>query len=196
MSSEYGGMAGRAFRALLLAAGVAAMAAPALAQDSPGGPIDPQRLALAREYMRESHIDAAMRGVLANMARSMPQLSADGATDVKGRQLANSFSVGMDAALPQLMDTTAQATARVFTTQELKDLVTFYGSPSGRSMVAKMPELMQQVGPMAMQIMQTVYTTAEADYCRHETCTEADHARFQRLQSALRAAPRPPPGAE
>jgi hypothetical protein len=196
MSSAYGRTGGRACRALLLAAGVAALGAPALAQDITGGSIDPQRLALAREYVRESHMDAAVRGMLANMARSMPQLSADGATDVKGRQLANSFSVGMDAALPQLLDATAQATARVFTTQELKDLVAFYGSPSGRSMVAKMPALMQQIGPVAIQIMQTVYTTAEADYCRHETCTEADHARFQRLQSSVRAGARPPPGSQ
>ena len=204
MPSVIGGRGGRARRMLLLAAAVVALGAPAVAQapaigaapTPAAGATDPERLALAREYIRESHIDAAMRGVLANMARSMPQLSADGATDVKGRQLANSFSVGMDAALPQLMDATARAAARVFTTQELKELVAFYGSATGRSMVAKMPELMQQVCPMAMQIMQTVYTTAEADYCRHDTCTEADHARFQRLQSTLQAGQGPSPGGE
>jgi hypothetical protein len=56
--------------------------------------------------------------------------------------------------------------------------------------------MMQQVGPVAMQIIHTVYTTAETDYCRHETCTEADHARFQRLQSSLGSGARPPPGAD
>jgi len=59
-----------------------------------------------------------------------------------------------------------------------------------------MPALIQQIGPIAMQIMQSVYTTAEADYCRHETCTEADHARFQRMESYLRAGPRQPSGAQ
>jgi|SRR5579859_4336190 len=186
----------RTLRALILAAGLAAAAAPALAEDRPAGAIDPERLALAREYIRESHIDAAMRGMFANMAKSMPPLSTDSAEDVKARQFLNSISVGMDAALPQLMDATARATARVFTTQELKDLVAFYATPTGRSMVAKMPAMMEQVVPSALDIMQSVYVTAEGDYCRHQTCTEADHARFRRMQSALRASPRPPPAAE
>jgi hypothetical protein len=163
------------------------------AADQASAPVDPERLALAREYVRESHIDAAMRGMFANMARSMPQLSADSATDAKARQFVNSFSVGMDAALPMLMDATTQATARVFTTRELKDLVAFYGSPSGQSMVAKMPMLMQQVTPLVFQILPKVYGVAEADYCSHQTCTEADHARFQRLRASLRAGARPPP---
>ena len=204
MSSVIGRMGGRARRTCLLAAAAAALAAPAVAQApaagappaQAGGAIDPERLALAREYIQESHIDAAMRGMFANMARSMPQLSTDSAEDVKARQFLNSFSVGMDAALPQLMDATARATARVFTTQELKDLVAFYASPTGRSMVAKMPALMQQVVPSAMEVMQSVYVSAEADYCRHQACTEADHARFRRMQSALRASPAPPPAAQ
>lgn len=203
-------------RALLICAGCIALAAPAAAQNPPrdaapqnaapgstnapatqsAGAIDPQRLALAREYIRESHIDAAMRGMFANMARNMPQFSPDSATDAKARQFVNSFSVGMDAALPMLMDAMTQTTARVFTTQELKDLVAFYGSPSGQSMVAKMPAMMQQLVPQLFQMMPKVYEIAEADYCRHVTCTQADHQRFQRLESSLRAGARPAPAPE
>jgi hypothetical protein len=141
-------------------------------------------------------MDVAMRGVFANMTKSMPQIGTDSATDAKARQFVSSVSAGMDAAVPQLIEATTLATARVFTTQELRDLVAFYGTPSGQSMVAKMPMLMQQVTPVVFQIMPTVYQAAEADYCRHLTCTEADHARFQRVQSALRAGPRPSPGGE
>jgi len=188
-------------RALLLAAGLTALATPALAQEAAGapasqasGPIDSERLALAREYVRESHIDATMRGMFANLAKSMPQISADSATDAKARQFMSSFSIGMDAAVPMLVDATTEATARVFTTQELKDLVAFYASPAGQSMVAKMPMLMQQVTPLVFQILPKVYGIAETDYCSHETCTEADHARFQRMQAALSHGPRPPTG--
>lgn len=193
-------------RSLALIVGLAALTGSAYAQvSSPhtasptaspaAGSVDPERLALAREYIRKSQIEAAMRGMFTNLARNMPQPS-DQATDVKGRQLLNSFSTGMDAALPQLMEATAEATARTFTTQELKDLVAFYGSPTGQSMVAKMPTLMQQLVPKAFQIMPTVYATAEADYCRHVTCTQADHDRFQRMRSALPQGPPAPRGSE
>jgi hypothetical protein len=209
MSSGIARSGGRARRALLAVAGLAALAGSAAAQNAapgapkagmtstaaqPAGAVDPQRLALAREYIRESRIDAAMRGMFANLARQTPQLSADSASDAKARQFVNSFSVGMDAALPMLMDAMTETTARVFTTQELKDLVAFYGSPSGQSMVAKMPAMMQELVPQVFQMMPKVYEIAEADYCRHVTCTQADHDRFQRLESSLRArAGAPPP---
>ena len=124
MSSGTGSRGGRAARAMLLAAGLAALAAPALAQETGGSgadqasaPVDPARLALAREYVRESHTDSAMRGVFANMAKSLPRNSADAATEGKARQFVSSVSAGMDAAVPQLVEGTVQATARVFTTQ-------------------------------------------------------------------------------
>ena len=68
----------------------------------------------------------------------------------------------------------------------------FYRTPSGQSMVAKMPMLMQQVTPLVFQIMPAVYRAAEADYCSHVTCTEADHGRFQKLQANLSRGVRPP----
>jgi hypothetical protein len=187
-------------------AAVIALAAPVAAHDAgpgPGaappdpssGPIDPERLALARDYVRESHIDAAMRGIFANMTKQMPQLTSDNAADSRARQFMSSFSVGMDAATPMLLDAMTETTARVFTVQELKELVAFYGSPAGQAMVAKTPAVMQQLTPMIFQMMPKVYTVAEADFCRRQTCTDADHAMFQRLQSALRArfgTPAPP----
>ena len=202
MSSVSGRRGGRAGPALLLAAGLAALAVAAMAQEDGGAPVaqiappvDPERLELAREYVRESHMDVAMRGVFANMARSLPELrTANSATDARARQFVSSISVGMDAAVPQLVEATTMAAARVFTTEELRDLVAFYGTPSGQSMVAKAPMMMQQVTPAVFQIMPTVYRAAEADYCSHVTCTEADHARFQHLQSALRSGG--PPGVQ
>jgi hypothetical protein len=199
MSSVTGRRGGHAGRALLFAAGLTALAVPAMAQGAGGAPetqaaapVDPERLALARQYVRESHMDVAMREAFANMAKSMPQIGTDSANDAKARQWVSSVSVGMDAAVPQLIEATTLATARVFTTQELRDLVAFYGTPSGQSMVAKMPMLMQQVTPVVFQIMPTVYQAAEADYCGHVTCTEADHARFQKLQANLSRGVRPP----
>ena len=203
MSPGTGRRRGRLARAMLFAAGLAALAAPALAQGAAGSgadqtsaPIDPERLALAREYVQESHMDAVMRGAFANMAKSLPQKAADSATGAKTRQFMNSVSVGMDATVPQLVEATTQATARVFTTQELKDLVAFYRTSSGQSMVAKMPLLMQQMTVGIFQIMPTVYQAAETDYCSHVTCTEADHTRFRQLQSNLSHAAGSPPGAQ
>jgi uncharacterized protein len=174
-----------------------ALAAPAAAQDAgpaqgapaqqASAPIEPERLALAREYVRESHIDAVMRAAFANLGKQMPQLAAENAADARARQFMSSFSAGMDAATPMLVDMMIETTARVFTVQELKDLVAFYGSPTGQAMVAKMPTMMQQITPMIFQMMPKVYTVAEADFCQHETCTDADHAIFQRLEASLRA---------
>jgi hypothetical protein len=207
MSSVFGRTGSAVRRAVLVAAGLAALAAPAAAQNAalpppgmtppaaqaPGPQADPERLALAREYVRESRLDSAMRGMFANIARSMPQLPADEAGQARAEQFMDSFAVGMDATLPMLLESVAQTTARTFTVQELRDLVAFYGSPSGQSMVAKMPALLREMGPLAFQILPKVYPVAEEDFCRHVTCTEADHLRFRRLESSLAAGVRPPP---
>jgi hypothetical protein len=193
MSLRAGRGPGRAHRALLCAVAVA-LAVPALAQnaapppaDQAAAPTDPERLALAREYVRESHMDALMRSAFANLGRQMPQLAPEGADDARARQFMDSFSVGMDAATPMLLDMMTETTARTFTTRELKDIVAFYGSPTGQAMVAKLPGMMQQVSPMIFQIMPKVYAAAEADFCRREKCSDSDRAMFERLGASLQA---------
>jgi hypothetical protein len=132
-------------------------------------------------------MDTVLRAAFANMGRSMPQPSSESAADAKVRQLLNSVSAGMDAATPTLVDMMINVTARTFTTQELKELVAFYGSPTGQTMVAKMPGMMQQLTPMIFQMMPKIYAAAETDFCQHQTCTDTDRAMFQHLQASLRA---------
>jgi hypothetical protein len=180
---------------LLCAAGAIALAGPAAAGEQPAAPVDPERLALARQYVTASHMDSLLRAAFANMGRQMPQLAPEGAADAKARQFMDSFTVGMDAATPMLVDTMIETTARTFTTQELKELVAFYGSPTGQAMVARMPGMLQQVTPMIFQIMPKAYAVAEADFCKRQTCTEADRAIFHRLSASLSARPGPQPAA-
>jgi len=190
-------------RWVLLAGGLAALSASAVAaQPAPPDPryaaappsdsIDADRLALAHAFVRESHIDRGMRGMFANVMRSMPQVT-EGESDAKARQMTESFSAGLEATLPQLMDASAEVAARAFTTQELKDLVAFYASPSGQAMVTKTPMLMQQIGPLAYQILPKVYAAAESDFCSRVSCTDGDRARFEHLQASF--ARQRPPGA-
>jgi|GEM_PF-1216998 len=188
MRNMFGRFGGSALVAL--ACGALAAATPLLAQPAPtpaydqsSGPIDPERLALARDYVREAHMDTMMKGVMRNVLRQFPGASS---SDPKMQQFITSYSAGMDAALPDVIDASAEGAARTFTVGELKDLVAFYGSPTGQAVLEKMPQLMQATMPLIInKILPKVFAATETDYCAHLECTAEDHARFARMMHAM-----------
>jgi hypothetical protein len=175
--------------ALTLAAAVTALAMPAFAQPmapSPGppsaaDPVDPERLAMARQLFAAMHLDTAMRGMFANMFKSLPGMDAQ--ANPRVQEFAASLGAGFDATFPELLDNIAQVYARDLTTQELKDSLAFYGSPSGQAILNKMPQIMQQAMPLSMKMMPKVAARAEKDFCGKETCTEAELAVFKRMEN-------------
>jgi len=113
-----------------IAAGLAALsliAAPALAQTAP----DPQRLALARQIFEvqggATSAAAAIRGMQKSMAESLP-------TPEARQRMAEAMDSMVTAVLPRLYDELASFYASDFTEGQLKDILSFYKSPTGQAM--------------------------------------------------------------
>ena len=166
--------------------------APVSAAPSAQAPVDPERLALARELFAQMHMDKTLAGVLANMSRSVPGALGTSAADVKARQMRASFGAGMAAVAPQMVDALVEIYARTLTARELRDAIAFDKTASGQAMLTKLPMAMSQFQPLMLRLMPKIWAAAEVDYCGHLTCTEADHALFQRLQARLRQPPAVP----
>jgi hypothetical protein len=175
----------------LVAAGVLAATFPAWAQQRPSdappfdttqssAPVDPERLALARELFGLMHLDIAMRGMIGNIVK-LPDEA--GQSNARAREFMSSYSSAFDASLPTLVDAMTVTYARELTTQELRDSVVFYRGPSGQAILHKMPVLMQQIAPLTLKLMPGIAAATEKDFCGRETCTDAEHAMFRRMEA-------------
>ncbi len=148
-------------------------------------PVDPERLALARELFTTMHLDTNLRGALGSVFRSMPNMAGSGSAAARAQKFGESFSTALEASFPDLIDSMASVYARTLTKQELNDSLTFYRSPSGQAILSKLPEMMRQAMPMTMQMMPRIAAAAERDFCSRETCSETERAVFRRMQTTL-----------
>ncbi len=178
----------------VLAVGLLALSSPTVAQTSAAdpassdaigapAPVDAERLALSEKLFGAMRLDTTMRGVFANMFKSAPGFSAIGPNNPRAQAFLASYGAAMDATMPELIHDMAELYARVLTTQELKDSLTFYDSPSGQAIMNKLPEMMRQIVPTSMKLMPKIAAAAEADFCGKETCTDADRAMFKRMKT-------------
>jgi len=176
------------------------LASPALAQNplvasatASSAPLDPERLVLAERLVIAVHADSMLRGILSNVFKSFPGLQSQAQTDPRIKQLMSSLSVGIDASFPDMIHGMVEVYARNLTTKELEDCLAFYDSPSGQTILNKMPVLMSQAMPVSMNALPKMVALAEQDYCSHLACTETERAMFTGMKSAL--TPKAPPSA-
>ena len=167
--------------------------APVSAAPAAQAPVNPERLALARELFAQMHMDNMLAGVFANMSRSVPNALGTSGSGVKVQQMRASFGAGMAAVAPQMVDALVEIYARTLTAQELRDAIAFDKTASGQAMLTKLPMAMSQFQPLMLRLMPKIWAAAEKDYCGHLACTEADHAIFERLQARFRQSPAVPP---
>ena len=181
--------------AWLAAFGLLVSSAPALAQnDSPPAPaaeapaqeaVDPERLALARELTQVFDVKSAMHNMFGSIANAMspPELATPDQRE-RVKQLLASYGAGFEAVTPDLMGAVATLYAKTFTAQEMRDALTFYRSPSGQAMLAKLPTVMRDVGPLMIELMPKIAAAMKADYCSHRTCDKTDEVMFAAMERA------------
>jgi hypothetical protein len=181
--------------AWLAAAGLLALTAPSIAAETPApataagpaadAPVDPERLALAKEMMNLFDVKASLHSMFGSMGNSMklPD-SATPEQKEKARQLFASIMAGVEQTMPDIMDEMTVVYARTFSAQEMRDVIAFYHSPSGKAVLSKLPVVMREVMPMSVNMMPKVIDRAEADYCSHRTCDDTDHAIFTAMRAA------------
>lgn len=139
-------------------------------------PVTPQKLVLAQQVFDASgakrNYDLVVKTFLDRMSAGMNQ-GLGGADD---KAFLNTLMQDeMTKIGAKVLDNSAQIYAQTFTDQELRDLLTFYRSPTGRSFVAKTPEVLNRtnaviaplIPPMQRDILDRVFAYA----CAKQKCT-------------------------
>lgn len=166
------------FKRLLGGAVVAlalAAAAPALAQSAPevevrtARPADYEaRAELVRRYFTAIQMEKLMNGVMEQMMAAM----ADDPRIPEEKQ-ALIRQVSMEAfgvVWPQMMDASVEIYAVEFTLDELQQLVAFYESPVGRSLMTKSVMLTQRSNEIFGRFQPIMQQEMERRYCARTDC--------------------------
>lgn len=122
-----------------------ALAAPAFAQ-APAKAPTPEHVALARAVLDFTGARRSFDGVLVKLlsdarntiVRQRPTLQADLETSLL------SIGKNLQDADRELVDQIALVYAKKFSEPELKEIVTFYQSPTGKKMVAELPAVLKE----------------------------------------------------
>ncbi|MBI2513946.1 MAG: DUF2059 domain-containing protein [Opitutae bacterium] len=149
-----------ALSSLALAQSNAPQAAPAAPAPTVAAPaVDAAKLALAREVIAAMQADKMLDRMTAQMKQMAMQMTAlpsdtPPAKRAKAEALSNKImDLSMEAAKGMIAKMDALY-AEVYSEAELKAMKAFFASPEGQSMLAKQPQVMQRVMPLA-QAMQT-----------------------------------------
>jgi hypothetical protein len=152
-------------------------AAPQPVMLAPAG-ADPVKIDLARrlvaasggEQQAEAQIRATMAAMQTAMARAMPQ-----ADERLMGPLYEDMTQEMVKVMPQVLDLSARAYAETFTEQELRDVLAFQTSESGRSMIRKMPQirarLIAEAVPLMVNAMPAIMRRTLDRVCAEQHCT-------------------------
>lgn len=135
----------------LAAVAVLACAAPAAAEVAPTTPVvqdadQAAKEALVRRYFEVSQFEKIMNAMMEQMMA--PMLNDQSIPRDKIPIVREAVLEGFGNVLPQMMDAYVTQYATAFTREELEQLVAFYESPVGRSIMNKTMVLTRQAGEM------------------------------------------------
>jgi hypothetical protein len=168
-------MAAAAMTAMLGGASIAA-AQPAPPQaDAAEAPIDADQLALARRLMHllssQMNFDAVMNNMIAGMMPAIHQQNPN-LDQATLDQIQGAVQKAMAGITPDLLDDVAKLYAQRLTRREMEDSIAFYESPSGQSMMHKMPEIMGDIGPLMTKYVPRIEASMIKALCDQDACTE------------------------
>jgi len=169
-------------------AGTAAAQAPAAAPSSKAQ-LDPQRLAIARQIfdvVGAANLQSMSRALVANMEGAMLK-NANGLDAERKQAMVDAVSDSVTFIMPKAIDATVDAMAEDFDTAQLKDVLAFYTSPTGRVMISKMPLVMQQTSATLFAQLPEMVHQMEVRYCAKVTCTTSEQQAFAALSAQMRA---------
>ena len=170
---------GRFVRALAVLAALAiATSATAQAPAPKAAPVDPARLALARQVFEASGGAEGMRKQLAVMFDSIGKMTAAAAPAASGdlaRAMMKDIADEESKLVPDLIEDSAQAYAQNLSEKELRDMLAWTTSESGQSIRAKMPVITQQLmatmQPHLAAMMPTMMRKTLDRVCEEQKCT-------------------------
>jgi len=173
-------MVGGILAIFLATSAYSATAQPASGTADAGSP-DGRTLVLARQVVDATNISTMLSATLHNMvgqayATLTPAASAE--SQARRKVYADAQEDATAKMVPKIVESMVNNYARNFTAQELSDLLAFYQSPTGRSMVAKTPQLMRGVTTDMIALLPEVRRDMGEEVCAKVTCTPAERTAF------------------
>jgi hypothetical protein len=144
----------------------------------------PSKLELARQVMEASgtqdQTTAILRNVFAQMVDSVEK-SAPADKKANADAIIRATNDALSDMVPKLREIAVRAYAETYTDRELADMLAFFQSPSGRSMTAKRPQLMQTVMGQTLRMLPDIQRDMGARICAATTCTPEQKAALAKL---------------
>ena len=137
-------------------------------QQAPSAPVDPQRLDLARRFLRLTQpIETTVALFTATAQRAAARMAPDDASEAElaaGTDRIGAFLTSLEpkvrAWVPVLQEADARSYARIYSAAELQQMVSFAESPAGRHYFAESmdsdpsdPDLIEAQTAMQVQLM-------------------------------------------
>jgi hypothetical protein len=164
---------------------MAASAYPTISQPAPAtaGDAAPsaRKLELAHQVVEATGIGASLSASMHDaVSRAFASLEPAGSADAQARWkvFADAQADASAKMSPKIVDSLVDSYARNFTEKELSDLLAFYRSPSGRSMVAKTPQVLRSVTTDLAGFLPQMRRDTGEQACAKLTCTPAERAAF------------------
>src|SRR5436189_1786377 len=130
----------------------------------------PSQLELAKRYMAAAHMADSVATMMKTlrpvlMSKAEAEMTAD-----QQKILGEAFDVAYGHYLEHYMDRLAPILADTYNEAELKQIVAFYESPVGQSMVAKGPALQLKLVPVAMDLVPDLESDMKTELCARINC--------------------------
>ena len=149
---------------------------------APADAVTTRKIALTRRYFKAMEMDKLIGSMMQSMTPVMieQQRKANPAvTAEQGKAISDSVIETMAAVTPAYIDKTIEVYADAFTEDELTEMVTFYESAVGQSIVHKTPALM----PKTTQIMVDMIPELQTDMTKR-LCKKIDCAALEKAQAS------------
>jgi hypothetical protein len=140
-----------------------AFCAPAYAEES-AAPIDPARLAAARDLMEVTGVTKQIDGMVNAMKRGFAQ-AAHANDSPAGKNMTTAFDAALAKLLvyrDEMLDDFAKLYAETFTADEMKTVADFYRSGTGAKFISMMPQLIEKGSVIGMKYSQKVTEDVKA----------------------------------
>ncbi len=152
--------------------------------------VNGERLGLAQQVF-----DITGAPALRVQARSLTAgLSVQLATAMSARDPAHAQAMvaavgdGLTRITPQLQAEAVSRITRDFTTEQLRQMLAFYASPTGRLAARRMPLILQQTVGSVLGYLPQMMGGVEDSYCTRLACTRAERKAFDEVVARIAAA--------
>lgn len=167
---------------------VPSAAALAQAPVSPAAPPSAEKIRLVQEMYRVMEFDDLMNQMTVNMLDQMDPLRGRVVSkqdEAFFERLKGSMKRGMARLVPEMMAATTEIYARTFTEQELRDVISFYSSASGRAFLHKGKMVMAEAMTAMNTVIPKYVAYTEEDYCAQVTCGDTERRLFGNMQKGV-----------